>query len=202
MPEASMTTKNIRRQGIAASKKGKPNVDYPTFAGPTLERLSKATGFYVVGDDQQGTKVYHMKDSPLYRLYSRMEALDKSEASRRQLSIEHLALQRYRNHWYYAGLEATLSSVDPGRTYASDPSNFSGMAKSERQATHRQVCRNAYKAMAEALGDIETHKMFILLDNFVCYEHDRGIASGMSGYLFRKTIRTGASFLAKHWGIG
>jgi len=169
---------------------------------PTAQRLAKASGFYVVGDDQQGTKVYHMKDSPLYRLYSRMEALDKSEASKRQLSIEHLALQKYRSHWYYAGLEATLSSVDPGRTYASDPSNFSGMAKSERQATHRQVCRNAYKEMERVLGKDETHRMFILLDNFVCYEHDRGIASGMSGYLFRKTIRSGAAFLARHWGIG
>jgi hypothetical protein len=196
-------TRNIRRTGIRASKGGKPNPDYPMdlYGVPTKERLAKAAGFYVVGDDQQGTRIYHFRDTPLNRLYSRMATADKSEASKRQLNLEQLALQKYRNHWYYAGLEASLSSVDPGRTYASDPSNFSGMAKSERQVTHRQACRNAYKAMEKALGKTETHKMFILLDNFVCYEHDRGIASGMSPYLFRKKIRSGAAFLARHWGL-
>lgn len=169
--------------------------------GPTAQRLAMAQGSVSIGDDQQGTKIYHFKDSPLHRLYSRMGAADKSESSQRQLSLEHLALQKYRNHWYFAGLEASLPSVDPGRTYASDPSNFSGMAKSERQVTHRQICRNAYKAMEKERGATHTHRMFILLDNFVCYEHDRGIVSGMSPYLFRKIIRSGASFLAKHWGL-
>lgn len=193
-------TRNPRRQGIPASKNGIPNPEYPHGA-PTKERLAKAVGFFVVGDDQQGTRIYHFRDTPLQRLYSRMGTADKSEASKRQLNIEQLALQKYKSHWYYAGLEASLPSVDPGRTYASDPSNFSGMAKSERQVAHRQVCRNAYKAMERALGAMEAHKMFILLDNFVCYEHDRGIASGMSPYLFRKTIRSGAAFLARHWGL-
>ena len=198
--QGQMTKQNIRRTGIRASRNGIPNPEYPHGA-PTQERIAKAGNFFVVGDDQQGTRIYHFRDTPLNRLYSRMGTADKSEASKRQLSIEQLALQKYRNHWYYAGLEASLSSVDPGRTYASDPSNFSGMAKSERQVAHRQVCRNAYKAMERALGAMEAHKMFILLDNFVCYEHDRGIASGMSPYLFRKTIRSGAEFLARHWGL-
>lgn len=206
--QGHMTKRDPRRTGIPASRKGVPNPEYP-HGGPTKERLAKAVGFYVVGDDQQGTRIYHFRDTPLQRLYSRMGTADKSEASKRQLNLEQLALQKYRNHWYYAGLEASLPSVDPGRTYASDPSNFSGMAKSERQVAHRQVCRNAYKAMEKALsesmgrvkGELETHKMFILLDNFVCYEHDRGVASGMSPYLFRKTIRSGAAFLARHWGL-
>jgi hypothetical protein len=38
-----------------------------------------------------------------------------------------------------------------------------------------------------------------LLDNFVCYEWDRGIASGLSYYKFRKAIRKAGAQLSDHW---
>jgi len=168
-------------------------------SGPTAERIAKSQGEYVVGDDQQGTKVYHFHDTPLARLYKRLSAADKSDSNRKQLTAEHVALMKYRHHWYHAGLEASVGSVDPNRVFSSDPSNFSGMAKSERQVSHRQMYRRAGEHLMKALGRSEGHSAIVLLDNFVCYEWDRGIASGMSAYKFRKTVRIAAANLALHW---
>lgn len=159
--------------------------------GPTEERLSKSDGFYVVGDDKQGTKVYHFQDTPLARLYKRLAAADKSEGERKQLTAEHVALMKYRHHWHCSGLEAYGASVDLNRVFSSDPSNFSGMAKTEAQVSHRQIYRRAVKVVG--------HEASVLLDNFVCYEWDRGIASGLSYYKFRKAIRDAGAKLATHW---
>jgi hypothetical protein len=162
------------------------------FRGPTKERVEKAVGDFVVGGDERTTRIYHFTDTPLSRLYKRLAAADKSENERKQLTAEHVALLKYRHHWYHAGLEANCGSVDPNRIFAADPSNFSGMAKSEAQVTHRQMVRKAVKIIG--------HQASILLDNFVCYEWDRGIASGLSPYRFRAAVRSAAAQLAEHWG--
>lgn len=180
-----------RKQKGSRAPIGHPSSEY---AGPTPERILHSQGDYVVGDDKQGTKVYHFSDSPLYRLYKRLRQANKSNKEQKQLTAEHVALLKYRLHWNLAGLEASLNSVDPNRIYAADPSNFSGMAKSESQVTHRQM----YRAAVRKIG----HEDSILLDNFVCYEWDRGIACGSSDYLFRKRIRCAAAKLADHWGTG
>lgn len=159
--------------------------------GPTPERLQKAQGAFVVGDDKQGTRIYHFIDTPLTRLYNRFKAANKSDDEIKQLSIEHAALIKYRTHWHHAGLEASVGSVDPNRVFSSDPGNFSGMAKTEAQAHHRIVYRQA----AMVIGD-DARK---LVDNFVCMEQSPGIA--MTGYIFRKTIRKAAAQLAEHWGM-
>jgi hypothetical protein len=162
------------------------------FRGPTKERVEKAAGDFVVGGDERTTRIYHFTDTPLSRLYKRLAASDKSDNERKQLTAEHVALLKYRHHWYHAGLEASCGSVDPNRIFAADPSNFSGMAKSEAQVTHRQMVRKAVKVIG--------HQASILLDNFVCYEWDRGIASGLSPYRFRSAVRKAAAQLATHWG--
>src|SRR6185312_3998806 len=118
--------------------------------GPTLERLGKAGGSFDIGDDQQGTRIYFFKDTPLQRFYGRL----KSRAGTREtddLTREYTALMKYRHHWYHAGLEATVGSVDLNRVFSSDPSNMSGMAKSERQFFHRQ----AHRAAREVIGHKE-----------------------------------------------
>lgn len=188
MNGAVMTSKNPRRIGVPATIKGKPNPEY----GPTVERLQKSQGAFSIGDDKQGTRIYHFHDSPLDRLYSRLIR----GAGRRDedlLRKEYAALQKHRHHWHAAGLESAPRSVDLDRVFSSDASAISGMAKSERQAFHRQ----AYRSASKKLG----HELSILIDNFVCYEWDRSIASGMSPYLFRRTIRDAGQKLAQHWGI-
>lgn len=181
---------NGHHMGLHHMKRTKPrSPEYSS--GPTAERIAMGQGDHVVGDDQQGTKVYHFHDTPLARLYKRLAKADKSDGERKQLTSEHVALMKYRHHWHHAGLEATCGSVDPNRIFAADPSNFSGMAKSERQVSHRQVYRRAVQVVG--------HESSVLLDNFVCYEWDRGIASGMSYYKFRKAIREAGARLATYW---
>lgn len=174
-----------------------PHDDY---RGPTPERFAQAQGEFVVGDDKQGTKIYHFTDTPLYRLYKRLRQANKSDQEAKQLTAEHVALMKYRMHWYHAGLESSVGSVDLNRVHSSDPSSMSGMAKSERQVSHRQMYRKAGEMLMRAMGQQAGHAAIVLLDNFVCYEHSRGIASGLSAYLFRKRVRQAAAHLAAHWG--
>jgi len=180
--------RDSRRTGVRATIKGKPNPEY----GPTVERLQHASGSYSIGDDKQGTRIYHFHDSPLDRLYSRL-IRNAGRYEEDQLRKEYAALQKHRHHWHASGLESSPRSVDLDRVFCSDSSMLSGMAKSERQAFHRQAYRNASKKLG--------HELSILIDNFVCYEWDRSIASGMSPYNFRKTIRDAGQKLSHHWGI-
>ena len=173
-------------------------MDRPGFdvRGPTPQRLGMAADAFEIGDDHQGTKVYFFKDTPLQRLYARL----KSRAGTREgeeLTKEYTALMKYRHHWYHAGLEASCGSVDLNRVFSSDPSNMSGMAKSERQFYHRTKWREA----VEQIG----HKPAILLDNFACYEWQLSMACGTIGYSMfraRRMVRDSAAKLCDHWGIG
>lgn len=178
--------------------------------GPTAERLAKASGHFHVGDDKQGGKVYQLCDNPMDRLYSR---LAKASSSREENGVrrEYAALLKYRHHWHSAGLESSVGSVDLDRIFAADASNMSGMAKSERQANHRQQYRRA----REVIG----HRPGIVLDNVVCCEwnldlagcsvgcgsYKKGRKTYASPYRAReeatKLLREAAQKLADHWGI-
>jgi hypothetical protein len=195
MNGAATLSRNIRRTGVPATKRGKVNPEYvkSVFDGPTAERLAKAQSHYTVGDDKQGTRIYHFHDCALDRLYSRIARQAKGRNDEDAARQEYAALLKYRHHWHSAGLEPSPKSVDLDRIFCPDAANMSGMAKSERQAFHRQQ----YRIAAEVVG----HKGSILLDNFVCYDWSARIASEMSPYLFRKTVREAAQKLAKHWGI-
>jgi len=162
--------------------------------GPTAERIRAAGDAYVVGGDERSVKVYFFADSPLQRLYARLR-LRAGQRETEELTREYTALMKYRHHWYHAGLEASLPSVDLNRVFASDPSNMVGMAKSERQYFHRQQ----YRAAVALVG----HKASILLDNFVCYEwKELGHGIDYSAFRARKLLRESAARLAKEWGIG
>lgn len=161
------------------------------FEGPNAHRIAKADGHFAVGDDKQGGKTWTMMDSPLERM-----------ATQGRLSkTEYDGLVKYRIHWFRAGLQPTLGSVDPNRIFASDPSNFSGMAKSEAQVFHRQKWREA----CELLG----HRAGIVVDNVVCAEQSALSAGMCIGWKNRpqaeaaaiEILRDAGYRLAKHWGM-
>jgi hypothetical protein len=190
-------SKNIRRTGTPASKKGVPNPEY----GPTLERLAKAQGSVSIGDDKQGTRIYHFHDAPLDRLYSRLTRR-AGKYQEEQLRTEYIALQKYKHHWFAAGLESSLSSTDLDRIFASDPGSMSGMAKTESQAHHRQQWRVA--------RDLLGHKPGIVVDNVVCAETSLEVAGWSIGFNSRtqardraeEIVRESGRKLAKMWGVG
>lgn len=196
------TMKNIRRTEIPATKRGKPNPDYPqTATGPTRERLKKSDNHFAIGDDQRGGRLYQFHDSTIDRLYSRLTKQAASRTAEEQLRSEYISLQRYKHHWHHAGLESSIGSVDLNRIFAPDPSSMSGMPKSERQAHHRRLWREA----RELLG----HKPGIVVENIMCAETSLEIAGFSVGYNSRTQARDKAEQvlrkcgrkLAKHWGI-
>lgn len=188
---AAMTRNVLRRQGIKAI-----NPD-----GPTAQRLAAAQGHVSIGDDKQGTRIYHFHDSPLDRLYSRL-IRQAGRYDEDHLRKEYAALQKYKTHWHFAGLESALGSADLNRIFASDPGSMSGMAKTERQAHHRQQ----YRSARDDLG----HKPGIVVDNVACAETSLEIAGWSIGYNSRTSARDNAERilresgrkLAKFWGIG
>ena len=196
----AIMTKNVRRTGVPATKRGLPNPEYvrSVFEGPTAERIAKSENHFTIGDDKQGTRVYHFHDSPLDRLYSR---LARGSGAHDGIRAEYAALLKYRHHWHHGGLECSIGSIDLNRIFASDPSSMSGMAKTERQAHHRRQYREA----RELLG----WKPHIVVENIVCAETSIEIAGWAIGGNSRtqardtaeRILRESARMLAKHWGI-
>lgn len=160
--------------------------------GPTEERLGMGAGAFDVGGDDRGVRTYIFADSPLGRMFK----------AKRIDPIEFTALQRYKHHWYHAGLEISMASVDLNRVFASDPGSMSGMAKSEKQAHHRQQ----YRGARELIG----HRPGIVVDNVVCAEWPLHIAGHSIGYdspyrarqAATEILRDAGYRLAKLWGIG
>ncbi len=169
--------------------------------GPTPERLAKAQSHYHIGDDKQGVRVYQFCDSPLDRLYSRLTR-KASRYEEEELRKEYIALQKYKNHWFSAGLQSALGSANLNRVFASDPGSMSGMAKTEKQAHHRQQWRAAQKEIG--------HKPGIVVDNVVCAETTLQVAGWSIGYNSRtqcvvnaeRILRESGQKLAGLWGIG
>ncbi len=169
--------------------------------GPTPERLAVAAGAVSIGGQDRGTRIYHLVDSPLDRLYARLTKA-ASGHQEQDLRKEYIGLQRYRLHWHNAGLQASVGSVDLNRIFASDPGSMSGMPKSERQAHHRQE----WRAAREELG----HRPGIVVDNVVCAEWPLHIAGHSVGYssphrgreAVTGILRDAGYRLARFWGIG
>jgi predicted Zn-dependent peptidase len=158
----------------------------------TPERLMRSIGEIDVGDDKQGNRIYTFKDSPLQRMFSR-KAIDPTE---------YTALQKYFHHWYHGGLLPGVGSVDLNRVFASDPGLASGMAKSERQAHHRQQ----YRAARAEIG----HRAGVVVDNVVCHENSLEVGGFSIGWTNKpqaiaaatEMLRDAGCRLAKLWGIG
>lgn len=199
--QGAVMAKNIRRMGIPATVKGKANPLYPVSTGPTVERIAKADRHYAVGDDKRGNRVYQFHDCPLDRMYSRLTRQAGALSVEQGLRREYIALVKYRHHWFSAGLQDAIGSADLNRVFASDPGSMSGMAKSERQAHHRQQ----YRSAREEIG----HKPGIVVDNIVCAETSIEAAGWSIGFNSRtqardkaeEVLRESGRKLAKLWGI-
>jgi hypothetical protein len=94
---------------------------------------------------------------------------------RRNISAEeYSALRRYALHWLAGGLQGHLGSVDLNRILAFDPGSMNGLAKTERQAEHRQL----YWLAHEQLG---TRPAFVA-DHIACYDSSIASVGRMLGY--------------------
>ena len=122
--------RSARRAG--RSRTGHPPVEYRAL--PTPERMRRAGSDFERGDTGQIT----MRDSPLERAFARNVVTQE----------QYRAAQKYRHHWYHAGLSDRLGSIDIGRIFAADLGDFSGMARTETQVFHRQRYREATQAAA------------------------------------------------------
>lgn len=153
--------------------------------GPTPERVKFASGHV----RREGGKIIALQDSPLDRMLSR-EAIEPAQ---------YRALMKYKHHWYHAGISGSLSSVDVNRVFASDATNFSHMAKTERQAEHRQQYRKAVQKIGVIASGV--------VERVVCYEMP--LAAGVTSVKnapqaiseSSMAIKIAGEMLAGLWGI-
>ena len=155
---------------------------------PTPERLRRAGGDVERGNSGQIT----MRDSPLER------ALARNALTAEQYS----AGQKYRHHWYHAGLASQLGSLDLNRVLAVDIGAYAGMPKTENQLFHRQ----RYREAAQAAGKIGSY----VLEWAVCREvaldqvgQALGWSSRAQAYAAAlERMKVALDELCKLWGIG
>jgi hypothetical protein len=160
--------------------------------GPNEFRLRHAQGAVQVGDDQQGSRVYTMVDTPLARAHARGVLND----------TQYRALSKFKHHWTCAGLEPSFGSADLDRVFGSDVTGYSGMAKTEAQVFHRQRYRQAV-----ALVGLITSRV---IEAIACEEkklEEAGTAIlGWKHPLQARAaavekLRDGGDRLAKEWGL-
>jgi len=176
----------MRSLQLARTRKARPPVEHRAL--PTPERVRRAGKDFERGDTGQIT----MRDSPLERAFARKVVTQEQYA----------AGQKYRHHWYHAGLADSLVSVDLNRVFATDLGGFSGMAKSEQQVFHRQ----RYREATQAAGKIGSH----VLDWAVCREvvleqvgYSLGWSSRAQAYAAAvERLKAALDELCKLWGIG
>ncbi|WP_315838305.1 hypothetical protein [Bradyrhizobium prioriisuperbiae] len=159
---------------------------------PTPERLAFAEGHVEIGDDEQGGRVYTIRDAPLERLSAR-GGIDPKEYS---------ALMKFKQHWYHAGLLPMVGSVDLNRVFAPDPGAYSGMAKNERQVFHRQRYREAVQHIGLRAS--------LVVERVVCNEQTLEMAGlalnwrtpAQARAAATELLRDAGYRLAQLWGIG
>jgi hypothetical protein len=144
----SERTRQFDRRVVMSRREKREHQAAEPRAEPTAERIRPAGGDFERGHSGQIT----MRDSPLERAFAR------KLITHQQYSVG----QKYRHHWYHAGLAGRLESIDLNRIFATDPANFSGLAKTEAQVFHRQ----RYREATQAVGKIGSH----VLDCIVCRE--------------------------------
>jgi hypothetical protein len=184
MPRVSRLKPGMSRERNGRRRRGED--DRPR-ARPTPERIRRAGGDIERGDTGQVT----MRDNPLERAKAR-DVITPAQ---------HSAAQKYRHHWYHAGLADQVASADLNRVFAPDLGAFSGMAKSEPQAFHRQ----RYREAVQAIGKIGSH----VLDWAVCRDialEQIGYSLGWSGRAQAyaaavERMKTALDELCRLWGI-
>jgi hypothetical protein len=157
-------------------------------ARATPERLRHAGRDFTRGHSGALT----MHDSPLERALAR----------RVITTAQHAAGQKYRHHWYRAGLCDPMGSFDLDRIFATDLGSFTGMAKTENQVFHRQ----RYREAVAAVGKIGSY----VLEAAVCREtaleqvgYSLGWGSRAQAYAAAaERMKDALETLCALWGIG
>jgi len=175
--------------------------------GPTLERMSMASGNAAVGDDKMGRVVIQFLDSPLDKLYGRLVRAARTKDQTERLRIEYAALKKYHRLFVESGMVGSVGSVDPNRTYSPNPSGRDFLGKSEKQCDHR----DAYRAAVLHLNNNPKwgHKQTIVVDNVVCHENELewagyAIGKNSAGWAHEysaKILRNAGYRLAVMWGM-
>lgn len=129
------------------------------FEGPTAERLIKSDGYVAIGDDKQGTRVYHMLDSCLDRTYADMNRR-AGTAEEDQLRVEYAALKRLLRHYEEGGLMGALGSADMEGSVSGFGGGRSFLAKTERQLNARDECFRAKEALSVGQWAVITTVVF------------------------------------------
>jgi hypothetical protein len=114
-------------------------------AGPTAERLAHAIDgegkdavkFWDLVGRAKSNRKFTMRDDALGRVWMRQKISGE----------EYSALKRFALHWLAGGLQGPMQSVDLNRIFAFDPGSMSGLAKTERQADHRDAWHTARLAI-------------------------------------------------------
>jgi hypothetical protein len=155
--------------------------------GPTNARLRKSEG-YEIGN---ATGAIQVRDAPIERMVARKIITEK----------QYSGLGKYRIHWFNGGLSPSYGGLDPNHIFASDISNFAGMAKSERQVFHRQQCRAANAVLGM--------KGTWVVERVVCQETTVEDAGRLMGWKNRpqavaaatERLREAADRLCHLWGM-
>ena len=184
MPQRKPTVVRLRRFRVA----GKPRASAQERASPTPERLRRAGRDFQRGHTGQIT----MRDSPLERSFARGVITQE----------QYSAAQKYRHHWYHAGLSGALASLALDRVLTTDFGDFSSMARTEQQVFHRQ----RYREAVQSVGKIGAH----VLEWTVCREatfeqvgNTLGWASRAQAYAAAvERMKIALDQLCALWGIG
>lgn len=104
----------------------------PTGSTPTRERLKHAEKYYTDVGLRSRRRVF-MNDDGLGRAWG----------SQKISGEEYSALRTYASHWALGGLQGHLSSLDPNRIIAVDPSRHDLMFSLETATDHRQLYHRA-----------------------------------------------------------
>jgi hypothetical protein len=184
----SHRTQEFNRSARRAARRrtGHPPVEYRAL--PTPERMRRAGPEFERGDTGQIT----MRDSPLERARARNVVTQE----------QYSAAEKYRHHWYHAGLSDRLGSIDLERIFATDLGDFSTMAKTESQVFHRQ----RYREATQAVGKIGSH----VLDWAVCRDipleqvgYTLGWSSRPQAYAAAvERMKMALDEVCRLWGIG
>lgn len=146
------------QRGYMAKKKQPPAV---LQANPTPERMKKAGADVQFGDDGHGHRVMTVRDAPIER------ALARNSIS----SSQYQAAQKYRHHWYRAGMAGTIGSSDMARVFGD---GFRQLEPSEAATFHGERYAEAVKHIGKIGSSV--------LDNIVCRELSLEAVGQMLGW--------------------
>jgi len=87
---------------------------------------------------------------------------------------QYKALQRYAVHWYAGGMAGALSSFDLDRIRAINPGVLGGLARNERELTHKRLYQDARLSIGAERARIADH--------VACYDGSLVSAGTLLGY--------------------